>query len=381
MPLRILFLSRACPPVVGGIENQNAALSKWLGKKASVTTMGNPFGKKFLPIFLPFALLRTLFTMHRFDVVLLGDGVLAIIGWCVKWCSPKRTVISIVHGLDITYPLFLYRSLWVRLFLPKLDRLIAVGNETIRAGVERSIPLSRFAFVPNGVDTNAHYHPEYTARDLEGILGESTHGKRILLTSGRLAKRKGVAWFIRNVLPKLPENIIYIVAGDGPDRTNITSAITETRLFTRVKLLGYVSDRARDILMNRSDIFVQPNIRVAGDMEGFGLSVVEAASCAIPVVASRLEGLQDAISDQENGFLVEPEDPNAWREALTPLLEDESFRKACGERARTFVLRSFDWSVISERYITLIHETFLRTSGQTPPVDGTEIGSESIRFS
>ena len=70
-------------------------------------------------------------------------------------------------------------------------------------------------------------------------------------------------------------------------------------------MLGYVTDETRDILFNTCDVFVQPNIKVAGDMEGFGISVIEAASCEIPVIASNIEGLKDAIKDGQNGFLVE----------------------------------------------------------------------------
>lgn len=364
MSLRILFISRAYPPIVGGIENHNHALSIWLGKRASVTTIANRFGKLFLPIFLPYALIRTLVCARRFDAILLGDGVLSIVGWAVKCFYAKKAVISVVHGLDITYPFFLYQALWVRVFLPKLDRLIAVGNETIRVGEEHGIPKDRFLFIPNGVDTSAHFHPEYTRKDLEGVIGDSLSGKRVLLTSGRLARRKGVAWFIRNVLPILPETTLYVVAGDGADRENIQSAIEETKLFTRVKPLGYVSDRARDILMNTCDLFVQPNIRIPNDIEGFGISVIEAASCGIPVIVSRLEGLKDAIADGKNGILVEPENAASWKEAIERFLNDDVARKTFGTQARDYISRHFDWGTISACYLGAIQETVTATTGE-----------------
>ena len=56
--MKILFISRSYPPVTGGIENQNAALAEWLPRHAEVTTVANRLGKKFLPFFLPYALLR-----------------------------------------------------------------------------------------------------------------------------------------------------------------------------------------------------------------------------------------------------------------------------------------------------------------------------------
>lgn len=356
--MNILFISRAYPPVVGGIENHNAALAEWLGKQpdTKVTLIANRFGKKFLPFFFPYAILKALFLAKRHDALLLGDGVLSVIGWKLKFFFRKKPILSVVHGLDITYPFFLYQLLWVRVFLPKLDRLIAVGNETIRAGVVRGIPPSRFVFVPNGIDPNAHWDERFSRKDLEGIIGESTDRKHFLLTSGRLAKRKGVAWFIRNVLPKLPRQTQYIVAGDGSDKQNILRAIEETHSYDQVKLLGYVSDRARNILMNTCDIFVQPNIRVSGDMEGFGISVLEAASCGIPVVVSNLEGLKDAVADGKNGFLAEPEQAENWKRIIENLLNNEEQRKEFGRNARRYTAEHFNWNTIAACYRGILQE-------------------------
>ncbi|QQS15566.1 MAG: glycosyltransferase family 4 protein [Candidatus Moraniibacteriota bacterium] len=364
MPFRILFISRAYPPIVGGIENQNAALALWLQKHAEVTTIANRFGKKFLPIFLPYALCRAILSARNYDAILLGDGVLSIVGWAVKILFPKKAVISVIHGLDITYPLFIYQALWVRIFIPKLDKLIAVGNETIALGIRHGIADGKFEFVPNGIDPEAHYHPEFTRRDLEGVIGDIHKNQTVLLTAGRLARRKGVTWFIRNVLPLLPRETIYVVAGDGPDRDNIRRAIEETKTFERVKLLGYVSDRARDILMNTCDIFVQPNIRIPGDVEGFGITPIEAASCGIPVIVSRLEGLKDAFTDDKNGVLAESEDIEDWKKKAERFLSDKELRKTFGERARRYTAEHFNWKTISACYAGIIKAVVAQTTGE-----------------
>lgn len=368
--MNILFISRAYPPVVGGIENHNEALAEWLGRQpnTNVTLIVNRFGKKFLPFFLPYAIMKSLLLARRHDVILLGDGVLSVVGWKLKFFFRKKPMISVVHGLDITYPFFLYQLLWVRVFLPKLDRLIAVGNETIRAGAARGILLSHFVFVPNGIDPNAHWNENFTRKDLEGIIGESAEGKFFLLTSGRLARRKGVAWFIREVLPTLPRETRYIVAGDGNDKANIVRAIEETHAYSQVKILGYVSDRARDILMNTCDIFVQPNIRIANDMEGFGISVLEAASCGIPVVVSNLEGLKDAVADGKNGFLAEPERPESWKMILESLLNDEKKRKSFGQSARGYTAEHFNWNTIAACYRGILQEEIEKSTGIKPTI-------------
>ncbi|MEK7598696.1 MAG: glycosyltransferase family 4 protein [Patescibacteria group bacterium] len=374
--MKLLFISRAYPPVTGGIENQNYELSQWLPKIAEVKTIANTRGKLFLPLFIPYALIRALLLFRRYDAVLLGDGVLGIVGWFLKLFHPhtnrnnhtslssgenigvgvySKPVISIVHGLDLTYRNFLYQKLWVGFFIKKLDRLIAVGNETIKAGVARGIPEEKFVFIPNGVDINKFYKPA-ERQELEKFLGENLTGKKVILTSGRLAKRKGVAWFISEVMPKLSENILYVVVGDGPDNENIKNAIEKSGLAERVKMLGYVKDADRDLLFNACDLFVQPNIKIEGDMEGFGISVIEAASCKIPVIASRLEGLQDAIKDGRNGFLIEPGNAGAWAAKISELLSDDAFRKDFGEKARQYVVENFSWEKISRQYLEEIQK-------------------------
>ncbi|MDO8529380.1 MAG: glycosyltransferase family 4 protein, partial [bacterium] len=215
---------------------------------------------------------------------------------------------------------------------------------------DKNESIPKIVFISNGVDTEK-FLGNYSREDLEKIIGEKTENKKFILTSGRLAKRKGVAWFIRSVLPKLPENIIYIVAGDGPDKGNIENAIRENNLQNRVKTLGYISDETRNILFNTCDIFVQPNIKVPGDMEGFGISVIEAAASKIPVIASNLEGLKDAIIEGQNGFIVESENPEAWVNKINELLADDSLRKEFGEKARQFVIDNFRWEKIAGRYL------------------------------
>lgn len=348
--MKILFISRAYPPIVGGIENQNWELGKWLGKISEVKIIANKKGKKILPFFLPYVILKSLIIAGKYDAILLGDGVLGIAGWFIK-IFRKKPVICVVHGLDLTFKSGIYQKFWVQKFIKKLDKLIAVGNETVKVAKEKGIPENKIVFIPNGIDTEKFIGNSDRLK-IERITGELLESKKLILTSGRLAKRKGVAWFIRNVIPKLPNNVIYIVAGNGPDKENIRNAISEkSNLKNKVKLLGYVTDETRNILFNTCDLFIQPNIKVPGDMEGFGLSVIEAASCKIPVIASNLEGLKDAIKDGQNGFLVEPENSSAWASKINELLLDNDFRKEFGGKAREYVISNYHWKIIAEKYL------------------------------
>lgn len=354
--MKILFVSRAYPPITGGIENQNYELGKWLGQIAEVKIIANKKGKKFLPFFLPYASAKVLLNSHKYGALVLGDGVLGITGWLSKLFYPQKPVICVVHGLDLTFQSKFYQKVWVNFFLRKIDKFIAVGNETIRVGIEKGLSKEKFAFIPNGVDTEKHLCDK-TRTELEKVLGISITDKKIILTSGRLAKRKGVAWFVKNVMPKLSHDFLYVIAGDGPDKENVLSAIKETKLSERVLTLGYVTDEVRNTLLNTVDLFVQPNIKVSGDMEGFGISVVEAGACRLPVLAANMEGLKDAIKDGENGFLVESENVDTYVQKINELFLQGSPREAYGENVRNFVIENYKWNHIAKMYLAEIEKT------------------------
>jgi glycosyltransferase involved in cell wall biosynthesis len=346
--MNILFISRAYPPVIGGIEKQNYEIGKALAAITRTDIIANTRGKWLLPLFLPYALLRALLSIHKYDAVLLGDGVLGMLGYLIKLVSTKP-VACIVHGLDLTYRNAFYQKLWIKVFLPRLDRLIAVGNATIHQGMLRGLPASKFIFIPNGVA--APETPVAGSReDLEAFLNRKLCGP-VILTLGRLVPRKGVVWFIENVINRLDADITYIVAGEGREQSAILNAIRAGNLQNRVLYIGGVSDRDKELLFCTADIFVQPNIKVAGDMEGFGLVVLEAAMHGLVVVASEIEGLKDAIHDGQNGFLVAAGDADAYVLKIRQILQNPEIKEALGKQARDYVSKNHAWPLIAGKYL------------------------------
>ena len=352
--LNILFVSRAYPPVVGGIENQNYELSQWLPQITQATTIANTHGKKFLPFFLLRLFITLPFTIQKYDVTLLGDGVLGIVSWWLKLFNKNTKVACVTHGLDLTYKNSFYQKWWVKKFIPTCDKLIAVGNQTITEGIKHGLDKDKFVFIPNGVHPEKFIHKDIPKNAIFDIIDKKHQDKKILLTFGRLARRKGVAWFIHNVLPQLPDNVIYIVAGSGLDKENIQNAIKETNTQDRVITIGYVEDADRTKIFAGTDVFIQPNITVAGDMEGFGISVIEAGVTGLPVLASELEGLKDAITDNVNGIFVESENASDWQEKITMVLSDEFDRKAFGKNAQNYIIENLSWKIIIKEYFDVL---------------------------
>lgn len=351
--MKILFITRAYPPTIGGIENQNYAISKWLCNLMEVTTIANRGGKKNLPFFFPKAFFQALRKTEEYDIILLGDGVLAPLGWMLRIFTGKP-VASIIHGLDITYTLPLYQWLWVGFFLPKLDRLIAVSRYTKEIAIEHGLAPDTISIIPNGVENPPDIGIHYVRIDLADYIGHDLSNVKVLTTIGRLTKRKGVAWFVEFVLPKLPENFIYVIAGSGSEKPNILAAAERAGITNRVKLLGAVPDEIRMMLHRTADLFIQPNITVPGDMEGFGISVIEATLAGLPVIASKIEGIQDAVIDGETGIFVESKDADGFANAIKSILSDEESYQLFRLNAAKVTKERFHWDAISKLYAELL---------------------------
>jgi glycosyltransferase involved in cell wall biosynthesis len=166
-----------------------------------------------------------------------------------------------------------------------------------------------------------------------------------------LVKRKGAAWFVANVLPKLPDKLIYVVAGEGPDEENLERAIANAGQEARVLHLGILDDATRDALYRRADVFVMPNIVVPNDVEGFGLVSLEAVVRETLVVAANLQGIPEAVHDDRNGFLVPPGDIDAYVAKIEGLLSlSNNERGALTERFRAYTAENLSWQRSAEMY-------------------------------
>ena len=171
------------------------------------------------------------------------------------------------------------------------------------------------------------------------------NAKVILLTVGRLIKRKGHAWFIENVFGKLPDHYIYMIAGLGPEQEQVEKIIRKFNLTDRVHLLGYISEEEKNCLYQISDLFIMPNISVEGDQEGFGIVALEAGSHGLPVIATDLEGIRDAIIEGKTGRLIKEKDVQAFLAATTSHGIDVS-------SIQESVVSNFNCATIIKRYIS-----------------------------
>ena len=284
------------------------------------------------------------------DVYLIGDGVAAVIAWSIKLFYPDKPMVLILHGLDITFANRWYQKLWVGVFFSAIDRFIAISQATADAAISSGIDASDIRVIPNGIDIPTQIE-RADKQALADFLGMDVANKKILLTLGRLVKRKGVKWFLLNVMPRLSADMFYIIAGDGPERAELEAILDSAEYKNKAVCVGLVDEMEKAILLSSSDMFVSPNIYIPGDVEGFGIVVLEAGIYGLPVIGSDLQGLKDSIKEGENGWLVTPENPDAFVSRLESTLHGEVNIEAIRETARKCVAENFSWNKVIDLYM------------------------------
>jgi len=148
-------------------------------------------------------------------------------------------------------------------------------------------------------------------------------------------------------LPAIVEraaDVRYAVAGSGPEREHLEKLAHKTGVAERVRFLGEVGDRDLPALYNLATVYVGASRRAERiGVEGFGLALVEASACGLPVVAGNSGGVPDAVRDGETGFLVPAEDPAAFADAISRLLGDPGLARRVGAAGRRAVETYFNW--------------------------------------
>ncbi len=365
-PIKVLFMARRFPPSVGGMERFAYDLSTSLKNEVTLIPVTWGGSNRWLPLVVPIFFMRaiwTLLTKPGIQIIHMQDAVLAPIGWLLHVIFNKPFVV-IAHGLDITYKKAFYQNLIIP-FVRKADKVISISSATNQEVVTRGIDVLKTEIITIG----AHdYHPNGVRSDkhiLTEQLGIELDDRLLLLTTGRLVRRKGVEWFVSNVMPEVVKSnpeVVYLVVGEGVERQSIENAIAKNGLNENVRLLGRVSDHVRQLLYQSSDIFVMPNIVVPSDMEGFGIVVQEAAVAGLPVVASDLEGIKDAIVNGKNGIMVPSQDKARFVREIRALTDSPAKRRQLGVLARDFTLKEYGWDVVAKKYRVMYQKLLVNKS-------------------
>ena len=344
--MRVLFITRKWPPAIGGMETYSVELVGQLAKLTHLETRvlpgqqdGTPPGSLALIKFILVNLWFIAFNGKKYDIIHIGDFVLAPLGVFSKWFARPAKVVMMIHGLDILYgnrpglfPAIFRFYQWLLTVFICADQYIANSENTGLICIEKK--LMPVTVIPLGVNTKL---PAVDTRQ---------HQHKILFL-GRLVVRKGALWFAENILPRLDKKFEFVVVGKTWDQTEEIGL----KKCPAVKLVGYASDELLASLKSESCLAVMPNQPSINqtDVEGFGLVAAELSVQGIPLIASNIEGLTSAVIDHETGFLLPHDDIEAWVEKTNEIASWEAItRQQYSENCRQKAMEYYNWERVAK---------------------------------
>ncbi len=246
-----------------------------------------------------------------------------------------------------------------RWLTPFTDAFIAVAKPHGQFLVDfEKFPASKVAVIPNGVDTS-RFQPNLKSRsEVRKDLGLATDTPLVGIVAA-LRPEKNHALFLnaaRKVIGEIPR-AHFVIVGDGPERTNIENTIAALNLGKNVSLLGTRSDTPS--LLAAMDVFA-----LTSHNEASPVSILEALSCGVPVVSTRVGSVAESVHDQRNGFTVEPGDIIALAERIQYLLENKETAKRMGNVGREHVQLRGSLETMVRMYEHLIHSIFDRKTNR-----------------
>jgi glycosyltransferase involved in cell wall biosynthesis len=210
-------------------------------------------------------------------------------------------------------------------------------SRSVASALARIVPAAGIHVIPNGIDLGLFAPGDRdAARILMGVEGN----QRIIGAIGRLLPVKGHDLLIK-AMTCLPSDVSLVIAGAGPASTDLQQLARDLDVDTRVLFLGHRDDV--HLLLPGFDVFCLPS-----RSEGFPRSVVEAQACGIPVVATDVGGLREAVCP-DTGRIVPTEDVPSLVDALLSRLSTPLRRSP-----RDFVSARFPWSATQAAYAELV---------------------------
>ena len=262
----------------------------------------------------------------------------------LKFLYPSARIIVFVHGEE----LLAYRSSreltvcssWIA---KRVNRFVCNSENTKRLFLERypAIPKNKIFVSHPGVEVEGYMKLEEEQRDLVRKRFDLPQDARVLVSLGRLTKRKNHQQVLR-AMAELRDisNLQYLILGAGPEEDSLRKLAAELELSNQVHFMGSVPDAEKMEFLALSDLMIMPGIKVAEDIEGFGIALIEGQAAGLPVICGSSGGEAEAVSNLHSGILINAENLSELTEAIRAVLNDPKryakMREAAVQNAKKF---------------------------------------------
>jgi glycosyltransferase involved in cell wall biosynthesis len=279
------------------------------------------------------------FRKNRFDVVHTHTAKAGFLGRTAAFFSGCRCIVHTPHGHNF----YGYFGKILSGFMILLERLAALYTRTLvvltrleyddyrHAGV---CSANKLALINPAIENEFFSVTKAGKESARQSLALSD--ARIVGMIGRLEPVKGPVYFIEScrLLASSVPCVRFMVCGEGSLRRELEARVKSYGLTERFLFTGWRED-IREIL-SCFDVLVLPSIN-----EALGLVLLQAQACGVPIVASRVGGVAEAVRDNETGILVPSRDSCAIASAVEKLINDERMRSSMGKRGREWVAGRF----------------------------------------
>ncbi len=373
--MEVLFISHKYPPATGGMEKFSYELIHGIKIHAKVHTIIYEGNESKIAWFykLKNRVNHTIKSNPGITIVHLNDGLMT---YFALWIKKKHNVkvVATLHGLDIVFPLPYFQKKIIPRF-NCIDGFACVSEATKLAAIHRGIMPSKIIVIDNGVDHGiSQVQDDFALQDSLKAKFGLTVEQQIVLSIGRSVKRKGFSWFVTQVLPLLNKNVVFILCGPNSsyDGQKWKRFIPEKWVNYLELMLGLPSDEStlqkysiksesrfiktgflpyNEIiqLLKMATVFVMPNIKIEGDMEGFGLVALEASMSNTIVCAANIDGITNAIIHHKNGILIESENVKKWADSIQELLNRTDLG-SLSENYKLYTINNYSWQKMCKEY-------------------------------
>ena len=284
--------------------------------------------------------------------------------FCDSWKSTENLIknkiteteriFCLAHGNDILSKNIIKKKR-IKNVLSKTSCIIANSYYTTKEIKNLGISSSKIKVIYPGINkTNL-------SNKKNKFLNKFKNFTPVIITIARLEKRKNhrkIIYAVKELIKDF-KNLLYLIAGDGPEMKKIGKLIDKLNLKKNVKILGNVNENDKNFLFKISDLHVMPTIqdKKSVSIEGFGISYIEAGMHGIPSISSGLGGTEESVINGKTGIICNPNNISSIKDSIKKVLINKKMYKKLSINSKNFS-KKFLWKNTITNYLKLIRKDF-----------------------
>jgi len=212
----------------------------------------------------------------------------------------------------------------------------------------KTITDAPVTMIPNGVDPS-EFSPQ--AKKPSEVPNIALTSKFVVLAVRRFVPKNGMKFLVQSI-PKTDDDVAFLFIGDGEQREDLMKWVAEQDLEQRADFLGQIPHEYIPGYYRIADISVLPSLK-----EAISLSGIESMACGTPVIGTNVGGIPELITDEEDGLLIEPRNPDEI--ANTSLKNNPELLEIMAKNARKKAVKEFSWRAVAEKTLTVYNRTLV----------------------